>query len=206
MKKIKIAVVLILILVNFTGCTNSLADKAVEQGKLALANLEYDKALGSFELAIDEGSKDKEIKIMVDIIKEYKKSLNLFKKGETENSKRIISNINKDYSRYTIKEEIENLNESIDSKIKKDKVAKYRKEHTGGEDPDFMWKDAEAIITKIIGPPDETVIYNGRMNVHMDDNGRKFYTIWTEDPNASCTAEGTIAMYDVFEDGTVTPH
>lgn len=36
------------------ACTNGMYDKAMEQGKLALANGEFQKALGSFELAKDE--------------------------------------------------------------------------------------------------------------------------------------------------------
>ena len=40
------------------GCTNGMYDKAMEQGKLALANGEFQKALGSFELAKDEKPSD----------------------------------------------------------------------------------------------------------------------------------------------------
>lgn len=53
------------------GCTNAMYDKAMEQGKLALANGEFQKALGSFELAKDEKPSD-------DTANQYYKDVNAF--------------------------------------------------------------------------------------------------------------------------------
>ena len=53
------------------GCTNGMYDKAMEQGKLALANGEFQKALGSFELAKDEKPSD-------DNANQYYKDVNAF--------------------------------------------------------------------------------------------------------------------------------
>lgn len=51
------------------GCSNGTFDKAMEQGKLALANGEYDKALSSIELALDEKPDEQEaISMKVDLI------------------------------------------------------------------------------------------------------------------------------------------
>lgn len=53
------------------GCNNGMYDKAMEQGKLALANGEFQKALGSFELAKDEKPSD-------DNANHYYKDVNAF--------------------------------------------------------------------------------------------------------------------------------
>ena len=42
--------------------------------------------------------------------------------------------------------------------------------------------------------------------VYMDDDGRRYYNVWTEDPNAASTADGTINYYEVYEDGSVEPY
>ncbi|MFD1706120.1 hypothetical protein ACFSCZ_05035 [Siminovitchia sediminis] len=54
----------ILILTGFilAGCGNSTYDKAMEQGKLALTNEEYEEAIAFFELALEEKPKDEEAK------------------------------------------------------------------------------------------------------------------------------------------------
>jgi hypothetical protein len=54
------------VLLLMTGCTNSTYDKAMEQAKLALANGEFDKALGLFELATNEEPKEQEAKLQYD--------------------------------------------------------------------------------------------------------------------------------------------
>lgn len=54
--------ILFLIISSFflTACGNDTFDKAMEQGKVALAKGEFDKALGLFELALEEKPKDQE--------------------------------------------------------------------------------------------------------------------------------------------------
>lgn len=61
MKKIIPLALSVLLLV---GCSNSTFDKSVEEGKLALAGKEYEKAEGLFHLALDEKKDDKEVKLL----------------------------------------------------------------------------------------------------------------------------------------------
>lgn len=61
-EKIKLIAISLLVVISMVGCESSTAKKAVEQGKLLMTGKEYDKALALFKLAIDEGSKDEEIK------------------------------------------------------------------------------------------------------------------------------------------------
>jgi hypothetical protein len=65
MKKIWLGVISLLLL---AGCGNGTYDKAMEQGKLALAEGEFDKAEGLFQLALDEEPKDEEAKQYLDYI------------------------------------------------------------------------------------------------------------------------------------------
>lgn len=57
---IKKAGVMLVLVSLLTGCSNGTFDKAMEQGKLSLAEGEYDKALSSVELALDEKPDDRE--------------------------------------------------------------------------------------------------------------------------------------------------
>lgn len=68
MRRLCATLVLVVLLV---GCTNGMYDNAIEQGKLALANGEFQKALGSFELAKDEKPSD-------DTANQYYKDVNAF--------------------------------------------------------------------------------------------------------------------------------
>ena len=54
-EKFKTIIVMSLLIMSMVGCGNNTANKAIEQGKLAMASKEYDKALRLFQLAIDEG-------------------------------------------------------------------------------------------------------------------------------------------------------
>lgn len=67
----KRAAAVILTGVLLAGCNSGTYDKAMEQGKLALANGEFDKALASFELALDEKPKDEEAKALHEELTAY---------------------------------------------------------------------------------------------------------------------------------------
>ena len=62
-----VKVLIILSLVStliLTGCTNSTFNKSMEEGKLALASKEYEKANGLFSLALEEKENSKEAKVL----------------------------------------------------------------------------------------------------------------------------------------------
>ena len=97
---------------------------------------------------------------------------------------------------------------AAEAKARANKVETYRKQAWYGmdEDPSFTWDDAYNTIVKVLGKEDDTFFYNGRREVFMDNDGRRYYSIWTEDPNAANTAEGTIEAYLVYDDGSVEPN
>jgi hypothetical protein len=65
MKKIWLSVISLLLL---AGCGDGTYDKAMEEGKLALAAGEFDKAEGLFQLALEEEPKDEEANQYLDYI------------------------------------------------------------------------------------------------------------------------------------------
>lgn len=54
-----------------TGCGNELYDQSMEQGKLALAGGDFDKALASFELALEEKPDDTEVRALYSQLTAY---------------------------------------------------------------------------------------------------------------------------------------
>lgn len=61
----------VLAVMVLSGCNSGTYDKAMEQGKLALADGEFDKAQASFELALDEKPKDEEAKRLYENVSDY---------------------------------------------------------------------------------------------------------------------------------------
>lgn len=132
---------------------------------------------------------------------EQKTHVERIKQGATERADKILAAEHEKYKE-SVQEEAKSLSERDDIE---EYVAAYRANPWYGndEDPEFTWNQARNIIANELGEEDGTFVYNGRLTVWMDDLGRRYYSIWKEDVNAANTAEGTIAMYDVFEDFTV---
>ena len=102
MKKVIYLLFIMIALLGISGCDadkDNLSEKAIEQGKLAMANQEYDKALSSFDLALTEGTEDVQIKEMYDIIKKYKEAEEYLEKEDFEKADRTLKEINSNYTR-----------------------------------------------------------------------------------------------------------
>lgn len=119
MKKFLVMGLILLVPVIAVGCgsnvenTNTTAAKAVEQGELALANMDYDKALGSFNLAIQKGDTDEKTKAIKLIIEQYIEAENLYKQGKIKECSEILSSIDLSYKNYAIKTSIDDLKNKI---------------------------------------------------------------------------------------------
>ncbi|MGG0658352.1 lysozyme inhibitor LprI family protein [Rummeliibacillus pycnus] len=110
---------------------NSTYTKAVEQGKLALTDGDIDKALASFELALDEKPKDSQAKKYVTQLKKTQEIENLiedkkYKKAMNQadallNSTNILNSVNG---------QVENLRQEAKRKQDKELAAKKKKEQT----------------------------------------------------------------------------
>ncbi|MFE9079638.1 hypothetical protein [Bacillus mobilis] len=103
------------------ACGDKTADKAIEQGKLALANKEYDKALASFSLALDEKSDEAKVlhtqtKKWMDAMKakdeqKWDEANKLF--GEVVETKGGISSLKEDAKK--MKDELKSNKDTLDT-------------------------------------------------------------------------------------------
>lgn len=128
MKKIGIILTLILLVISLVGCENSQPKKAIEQGKMEMANKEYDKALASFKIALDKESSNKEAKRLTALIDNYKKANDEFEKGNIDDANKIMNQIDEETIEDSIKNDIDNLKAKINQHDKIDKEIVHIKE------------------------------------------------------------------------------
>lgn len=102
----------------FVGCGNSVVKKSIEQAKNAIESKEYDKALASLELALDEDKDNEEANKIYSIVDGYQKSKKLVDENKIIEAKEIIEGINSDYISYAIKDDIDNLKSKINNYLK----------------------------------------------------------------------------------------
>lgn len=120
----------LLIIALLSGCSNGTFDKAMEQGKLALANGEYDKALTSMELALEEKPDNREAISIKRDIKEFNLLRNHMKAEEWEaalNKAEVM--LRQDYLAIGLREQVENLVNTVKTNQQTSaKVAAHMKE------------------------------------------------------------------------------
>lgn len=116
-RKISIIVLLMMSLI-FVGCGNSVVKKSIEQAKTAIESKEYDKALASLQLALDEDKDNEEANTLYSIVDGYQKAKKLVDENKITEAKEIIEGINSDYINYSIKDDIDNLKIQIDNYLK----------------------------------------------------------------------------------------
>lgn len=150
MNKVLSIILIATIVCVLTGCSNSTEIKAIEQGKLSLANLEYEKALGSFKLAISEGTKNEEINKLVQIIEVFYSSKNLIEENKMEEAKAILAGVDKSYINYAIKGDIETLREEIRTYEENNIVIEEKLEVIEKLISEGRYKDAKVIIDEIL--------------------------------------------------------
>ncbi|MFJ8261934.1 lysozyme inhibitor LprI family protein [Rummeliibacillus sp. NPDC094406] len=110
---------------------NSTYTKAVEQGKLALTDGDIDKALASFELALDEKPKDLQAKKYVTQLKKTQEIENLIEdkkyKKAMNQADTLLSSTN---ILISVNGQVENLRQEAKRKQDKELAAKKKKEQT----------------------------------------------------------------------------
>lgn len=102
----------------FVGCGNSVVKQSIEQAKTAIESKEYDKALASLQLALDEDKENEEANKLYSIVDGYQKAKKLVDENKIIEAKEIIDGINSDYINYAIKEDIDNLKSQVDNYLK----------------------------------------------------------------------------------------
>ncbi len=116
--KTLLTVVVLIIGLIFVGCGNSVVKKLIEQAKASIESKEYDKALASLELALDEDKDNEEANKIYSIVDGYQKAKKLVDENKITEAKEIIEGINSDCINYVIKDDIDNLRNQIDNYLK----------------------------------------------------------------------------------------
>ncbi|MGG7179254.1 hypothetical protein ACQPU1_16915 [Clostridium paraputrificum] len=117
--KRKISIIILLMMsLMIVGCGNSVVKKSIEQARTAIESKEYDKALASLQLALDEDKDNEEAKKLYSIVDTYQKAKKLVDENKITEAKEIIDGINSDYINYAIKEDIDSLKSQIDNYLK----------------------------------------------------------------------------------------
>ncbi len=109
----KIITIAVCSLLLLTGCGNSMFNKAVEQGKLAMAGMEYEKARASFQLALEE-KEDDEVKAMLEEVSNMVAGLNAKKNDNIEEALEYFSKVSKEDSIFpSMSEEADKLGQEL---------------------------------------------------------------------------------------------
>ncbi|MBS6889124.1 hypothetical protein PMW00_12610 [Clostridium paraputrificum] len=116
-RKVSIMLLLMLTLI-LVGCGNSVVKKSIEQAKTSIESKEYDKALASLQLALDEDKENEEANKLYSIVDGYQKAKKLVDENKIAEAKEIIDGINSDYINYVIKDDIDNLKSQINNYLK----------------------------------------------------------------------------------------
>lgn len=117
--KRKISIIILLMMsLMIVGCGNSVVKKSIEQAKTAIESKEYDKALASLQLALDEDKDNEEANKLYSIVDGYQKAKKLVDENKITEAKEIIDGLNSDYINYAIKDDIDSLKNQIDNYLK----------------------------------------------------------------------------------------
>ncbi|WP_088312972.1 hypothetical protein [Bacillus cereus] len=149
MKKFLMSFSILLIATLLFGCSNETFDKAVEKGKLALANKEYANASASFEIALKE-KKDEEVQTLQKQASKMEVALDEKEKLEIDNAIKLFNQVAtmKD-GLETVKNEAKKEKETLTQY--KDKRENYNKELQTAQDllSEKKFDESKVILTKV---------------------------------------------------------
>ncbi|MCM3201725.1 hypothetical protein A9488_08295 [Bacillus cereus] len=149
MKKFLMSFSILLIATLLFGCSNETFDKAVEQGKLALANKEYTNANASFEIALKE-KKDEKVQTLQKQASKMEKALIAKEKLDIDNAIKLFDQVltMKD-GLETVKNEAKKEKETLTQY--KDKRENYNKELQTAQDllDEKKFDESKVILTKV---------------------------------------------------------
>ncbi|SFB37520.1 hypothetical protein [Clostridium frigidicarnis] len=117
MKKLISMILILTFAFGVMACDNNSSKKYMQQGKTELENKQYEKSLESFKLAISKDSKNQEAILLSGIIEGYLNCKKYIEESDLDKAKETIDNIDKDYEKYSIKDDIDSLKSEIDDKL-----------------------------------------------------------------------------------------
>ncbi|MGN1201893.1 MAG: SH3 domain-containing protein [Eubacterium sp.] len=116
MKKTKLIVLIASTILLLSSCTSSTAKKAIEEGKLSMANSDYTAALNYFQLAKNEGCTDSELDEMILIVEKYTEAEKAFNEIDMDGTREALEAIPESYKNYSIASDIDVLQEQLNTK------------------------------------------------------------------------------------------
>lgn len=114
-KKILSFIMASILSIVLIGCENTLANKSLESAKTFIENKEYDKALVSLEMALDEEPENGEANKLYRVLEKYIESKNLVDNNQFHEAEEIINKLDSSlFAGLSIEEDINNLKDIID--------------------------------------------------------------------------------------------
>lgn len=117
MKKLISMILILTFAFGVMACDNNSSKKYMQQGKTELGNKQYEKSLESFKVAISKDSKNEEAILLSGIIEGYLNCKKYIEENDLDKAKETIDNIDKDYKKYSIKDDIDSLKSEIDNQL-----------------------------------------------------------------------------------------
>lgn len=183
-------------LLLLTGCGNSLFTKAVDQGRLAVAGQEYEKAKASFALALDE-KEDKKVKYMLDQIEDMLAGRQAKEDNELENALGYFEKVvNRKDVFPSIVEEARQEMKAL-KKIKIAQVEGQKKQETHEE----RMKAYDKKIETLQQVPDTYVIANHIADFNQDGVPDLLVSTWLMAENHNNTDEYINNIIYTYENG-----
>lgn len=112
------AIVVIGVGVGFFVYKNNSQNKGIEKANELIKEREYDKALASFELVLDDHSNNQDAIKGKEMLEDYIDANKKFNDGDLEESKKLLSNMPSEYSNYKeLKEDVDSLKDKINKSM-----------------------------------------------------------------------------------------
>lgn len=120
MKKLLLSIMLTSFV--FTGCSNKV-EKAVEQGKTAIVNKQYNEALSSFQIALDEDKTNKEAQNLYELVSTLIQAQKAYEQNKLTDAVKFVDKSKTIEGYDLIKPEAELLKNQIEQKQKAQTLA-----------------------------------------------------------------------------------
>ena len=112
------AIVVIGVGVGFFVYKNNSQNKGIEKANELIKEREYDKALASFELVLDDHSNNQDAIKGKEMLEDYINADKKFNDGDLEEANKLLSNMPSEYSNYKeLKEDVDSLKDKINKAI-----------------------------------------------------------------------------------------
>lgn len=150
---ISIAVVLVIAVggtLGFLKYKSSKVQKMVDKGIGYLNQKEYEKAITTFDLALEEKSNDNEALQLKNMVDKYLGAKKSFDNGDVENANKLINEIGQEASNYKeFESDVNNLKNQINTDVKKNKEIDDNINKVRSLINEKKYNDAKNIIDKL---------------------------------------------------------